>query len=262
MKHFKPDFSDGQWGRIDEHRFCRTCEKTLSNNGEKRECSHCQQWQAESAFSPEAWRSRDHKKRVCNECGEKRLCRGCKEFKIRRDFSDGEWKHAGWPMSEQGRCLLCARRNQDVKWCSMCKDSYPQEKHFSKKMWEKIGDAKRKCLQCCMNYKNKEDVTPKVCSVCGESFTKVYFSDWQWKLSDRVRQCISCCSGPNSPNRHGQWKCLNCKRILQKDLFRMWMQDKKVSRCTGKQKCNKCWLEEKAVEDEVARSNQKHIVRK
>ena len=45
---FKNDFSEAQWKRKDERRFCQDCVKSLSRDGQRREChGDCKQWKAE-----------------------------------------------------------------------------------------------------------------------------------------------------------------------------------------------------------------------
>ena len=75
-KNFKAEFSEPQWKRKSERRFCKNCERILSCNGTRKQCFECDQWLLEDNFPSEAWKSQVWDKVACNDCGSKRQCRG------------------------------------------------------------------------------------------------------------------------------------------------------------------------------------------
>ncbi len=49
-KQFKKEFSGPQWKRKDGKKYCLTCEKELSCDGQRRQCNWCFFWRTEDMF--------------------------------------------------------------------------------------------------------------------------------------------------------------------------------------------------------------------
>ena len=49
---------------------CKTCERELSHDGQKKQCKHCGDWHPEDMFDPAKWRCRDPSELWCVNCKE------------------------------------------------------------------------------------------------------------------------------------------------------------------------------------------------
>lgn len=260
-KAFKAEFSEPQWKRRDGKRLCKSCERECSHNGLKKQCKWCGSWHPEDLFEPSAWRKRDPSDLWCNNCQEKRKCRECNEMKVRWEFTDSEWGHAAKPNSVSGRCKHCMKRKQDLRRCSKCEGRFPQAMHFSTKMWRHVKDQHRKC-NACSQSDNGSEVKTRTCNVCHQELTQTHFSDQQWyKVAADKRKCAQCSHAPMAPLQRGQWTCVkyDCKKILPKNLFSLWMEDKKKQTRDNTQLCNQCFVEAKHAREALSSSNSAHI---
>ena len=126
--------------------------------------------------------------RVCNNCVERRRCRGtCGALLDKDHFTAEEWRRAHQPMSTDGYCKKCMKRNKHEKPCAGCSKWFPKDDHFTNRMWENT-DEERRCKRCM--YKNRDE---KPCSSCGEWFRKEdHYTDWMWMLGDAERRCKRC----------------------------------------------------------------------
>ena len=132
-------------------------------------------------------------------------------------------------------------------------------------MWNKVSLSKIKCKKCCKASASTSEVKTHSCCECGGEFTKASFSDNQWSIvKTGKKKCRRCCNAPNSPQKIGQWKCVgnDCKKVLPKNMFRMWMDDKKKNNRDNTQVCNDCFLRRKRLKEDLIRDNlsmlQKH----
>ncbi len=207
-KQFKGEYSEPQWKRRDGKRYCKSCEKTLTCDGERGQCKWCGNWHTQAMFEPSVWRKKDPSQLWCKDCKEHRTCRGsCGLAKVVWEFSVGEWNHAAKFGSERGKCLKCVERNRVLKPCSSCHTAYPNDRIFySVKMW-RLGDDQRKCNKCSQAPCDSK-VPTKQCSKCHKELTQTFFSEKQWfRVAERNIKCAGCCIGPQSPQKLGQWTC-------------------------------------------------------
>ena len=257
-KTFKSEFSEKQWSRKDGRRYCKDCERTLGHQGIKKQCQHCGDWLPEDMFNPQAWRKKDPSDVWCDGCKEKRKCKGvCGLEKPFHQFTVSEWEKAARPNNQRGRCKQCMHQRSDQRWCSGCRQYLPRAFHFSNKMWRHTSDKARKCNACSQASCDTE-VETRGCKQCKENYTSTFFSDRQWGRPETERTCHSCQAGPRSETSHNHWTCVKCKQTQTKDLFRVWMKDKKTSSAKNC-KCNTCWSREVASVKAVAASSQKHV---
>ena len=263
IKQFKGEFSAPQWKRKDGKRYCKSCEKVLTCDGQRGQCKWCSNWQTEDMFEPSAWRKRDSSQLWCKECKEHRKCRGiCGLEKVEWEFNDNEWKHAAWPNSRSGRCKECIRQRQDQRWCSGCEQRLPKDMHFSDKMWKNTSDKKRKCNACSTAACETEVKTQKCNGECQKDLTQTFFSDQQWfRVAADKRKCISCCTGSQSPDKKGQWLCVrhSCRKTLPKALFSLWMKDKSLKYRNNSQVCNQCFVKDRHAEEEQNRKTNSQV---
>jgi len=255
-KQFKAEFSEGQWKREAGRRYCQSCEKILSFDGNRKQCGgECKAWKTEDDFPPKNWRKRLQDELRCRECGDKRLCKGehgCGKDKLEHEFSPGEWKEAGWTRKKgqaRGTCLDCATQHQELKLChGSCGQRLP-EICFTFDGWHKRGDKFLKCMTCRKGQKRKSrqvcGVDERVCNLCGEHKSQTFFSDQQWyHVAEKSKQCIGCSTAPNSASKMGQWTCRapGCNFTGNKDFFRHWREKQQVDKAKGWEKCNSCFL--------------------
>ena len=258
-KNFKCEFSEPQWKRKDGKRMCKTCERELSHDGQKKQCKHCGDWHPEDMFDPAKWRCRDLSELWCVNCKELRKCRGeCGLEQPKYKFSDSEWNHAGWASSSRGRCYPCMRQRQDLRLCSGCEQHLPKEMHFSDRMWKKTNKKERKC-NACSQAACATEVKTRKCIECTKDLTEACFSGRMWgKTGPADRKCLECCTSPTSPKKRGQWLCNrhDCKQTLPKTLFSMWMDDTKKTQANKSQICNRCFVKARDEEKELNKKTQ------
>ena len=127
-KQFKAEFSEPQWKRSKECRYCKTCEGILSCRGTRKQCTgSCEQWLTEESFAADMWKTRQLDKLICMNCGQKRRCRGeCGEWKFQHEFSASEWRRAALN-TPRGKCLQCAKRHGNPLLLKVCNGKCGQE---------------------------------------------------------------------------------------------------------------------------------------
>ena len=91
-KQFKADFSEAQWKRKDNRKYCRNCEKSLSANGTRKQCKWCTEWKTENMYEDHVWKCRELTELWCKDCKEKRRCQKCGLEKLETEFDRAEWK--------------------------------------------------------------------------------------------------------------------------------------------------------------------------
>lgn len=263
-KQFKREFSERQLQRAIGQRFCSSCEKILSCNGDLKQCMKCKQWLAEDIYDPITWRQRRQSKFWCNPCSRLRLCRGkCCQEKSEHEFSVQEWLEAGKPSSRRGHCLDCAGKFQTLKLCTgVCGQRLP-EVCFTKRMWTRVPNLKVKCQQCCKSAGAPDVVDEKTCSKCQKDLSHTFYSDRQWRQGAQWRQCVACCIGPESPLKVGIWTCraYGCNFHGDKKLFALWRQTQRKDKANGWEKCNVCFVKMDAdrQQRELQQAHQQHI---
>ena len=57
-KQFKLEFSELQWKRRKDRRYCKSCEYILSCGGARKQCNECLDWLSKESFSEDAWGNR------------------------------------------------------------------------------------------------------------------------------------------------------------------------------------------------------------
>ena len=195
---FKEEFAPQQWTKKNKRRFCKTCVAKYKAEGTPLECTMCCRWEPEDAFAERYRKPNSINTRVCNNCIERRVCRGCGDAKIFTDFSPGEWEHAAYQASEQGKCRDCIKYNRQTKPCSKCKRNgkvpykFMYEGNFSKNQWETC-DEERLCIRCA---KPQSRIGWWKCVQCKVEKEKKNFAKWRATRKndrkDHTSRCNTC----------------------------------------------------------------------
>ena len=277
---FKGAFQPQQWNRKDHLRFCRQCIGRYEKVGTPHRCNTCGLWKETTAFPAEYWHAQSLTTRVCTTCEETRACTACKFAKSSKHFSVGEWEHARWQSTRQGRCKDCAGRYTEEKTCAGgCERVLPLSAFSGKKIFMQ-NDSNRICAEC---MKEKEGKTKKCAGPCQRELPlSGYSGQKMFTQKDSNRICVECkkdkkektkkCSGPcqrelplsgysgskmffqrddtrkclecmGKKKKQGWWTCVEveCKRDKPTADFSQWLATRAHKKNDGTARCNPCF---------------------
>ena len=203
---FKQNYSTSEWSRKEE-RWCLECVQQKVKAGTPFQCRFCDQWKSRVAFGPNP--ERQWKYRRCMDCVEKRKCKKCKREFPRNHFTARQWREAYYNSNILGTCNACIEHSEPGSWrCTNCNTTKQKDTAFS--IW----------LARC----NEQEKTAK--------------------HNGHVK-CNECVAQEDIVKK-GQWRCIQCKCLGDKDTaFSIWLEKCTSKKKNGKAKCNKCMPEQK-----------------
>ena len=172
---YKQDFTTAHWERTSIKPVCKDCIAANKLAGFPLQCTMCELWKSEVAFSIANKNYRNTNMRVCLQCVETRLCAGpCGKRLPEENFTDNQWWRARRE-NLQGKCRDCMRMHT----CQECYQKVLQE-NFSKWLAENGDKHHSVCNRCLETRGPKRKTGCWLCDDCKNQKSKeTGFTKWK-----------------------------------------------------------------------------------
>ena len=190
---------------------------------------------------------------TCQDCDTK----GSRtQFKM---FLDSKW---GKTHISRSRCDVCYAKwsDEDRLMCQGC-DTTRDRAHFTQYL-QKYNRQKRVLKARCDECMAKETSPVWTCKICkGVASATVSFTEFRKTAASRKHPKDACCD-----NCWHLWApCINCKTMLPKAEFDVWLDEMPSRRRTGKTKfmrCNTCMSENRDAATQLSRHDVSEVMQK